>query len=88
MSGRAKIAVEANAMTAKQIEAAAIKLPKRDRERIANRLRESLQTDGKKEILEAWLEEVERRERDLAEGREEEIPYEQVKAKIRASLRR
>jgi putative addiction module component (TIGR02574 family) len=75
-------------MTAKQIEAAAIKLPKRDRERIANRLRESLQTDGKKEILDAWLEEVERRERDLAEGREEEIPYEQVKAKIRASLRR
>jgi putative addiction module component (TIGR02574 family) len=75
-------------MTAKQIEAAAIKLPKRDRERIANRLRESLQTDGKKEILEAWLEKVERRERDLAEGLEEEIPYEQVKAKIRASLRR
>jgi len=75
-------------MTARQIEEAAVKLPKRDRERFANRLRESLQTDGKKEILDAWIEELEHRERDLAEGREKEIPYEQVKANIRASLRR
>lgn len=88
MSSRAKIAVEDRAMTAKQIESAAVKLPRRERERIANRLLESLGPELEQQILDAWIEEIDRRERDLAEGREKEIPYEQVKAKIRASLRR
>ena len=42
MSVRAKIAVEDRTMTAKQIEAAAVKLPRRQRLRLAQKLLETV----------------------------------------------
>jgi putative addiction module component (TIGR02574 family) len=75
-------------MTAKQIEAAAAKLPRRDRERIANRLLDSLGPEREKQILDAWTVEAERRNRELDEGKEVALPYEEVMAELRASLRR
>ena len=75
-------------MTAKQIEAAAAKLPRRDRERIANRLLESLGPELEKQILDAWVAEAERRDRELDDGSEVALPYEEVMAELRASLRR
>ena len=75
-------------MTAKQVEAAAVKLPRRDRERIANRLIESLGPEREKQILDAWAAEAERRDRELDEGKEVALPYEEVMAELRASLRR
>jgi Putative addiction module component len=79
---------EVNRMTAKQIEAAAIKLPKRDRARLANKLLDTLHTEEDRETLESWLAVAERRERELAEGKEIELPLEQVMKELRASLRR
>jgi len=75
-------------MTAKQIEAAAVKLPRRDRERIAQRLIETLRTKREKEVLDAWVAEAERRDRELDEGKEVALPYEEVMAELRASYRR
>jgi putative addiction module component (TIGR02574 family) len=88
VSVRAKIAVEDRTMTAKQIEAAAVKLPRRERERIANRLLESLGPELEKQILDAWVAEAERRDRELDDGSEVALPYEEVMAELRASLRR
>ena len=75
-------------MTTKQIEAAVIKLPKRERLRLARTILETLKTKRERELIDAWLEEVEWREKELAEGREEAIPFEQVMSEIRASLHR
>ena len=75
-------------MTTKQIEATAIKLPKRDRARLANKLLVSLHNKREQRLLDEWLEEVERREKDLDEGREVELPFEQAMAELRASYRR
>jgi putative addiction module component (TIGR02574 family) len=75
-------------MTAKQIESAAVKLPRRERERIANRLLESLGPELEKQILDAWVAEAERRDRELDDGSEVALPYEEVMAELRASLRR
>ena len=75
-------------MTTKQIEAAVFKLPKRDRARLARKLLDTLHTKHEREVLDSWLVEAERRERELAEGKEVELPIEQVMDRIRASLRR
>jgi putative addiction module component (TIGR02574 family) len=83
-----KVVTEANAMTAKQIEAAAIKLPRRERERLTEKLRESLETKKDREILDAWIEEAERRIDEFESGKEVAIPAEQVFKRLRASTRR
>ena len=75
-------------MTAKQIEEAAIKLPKRDRKRIAQRLLETLESKRDREILDAWVVEAERRDRELDEGTAPELPFDKVMTKLKASLRR
>jgi hypothetical protein len=59
-------------MTAKQIEAAALKLSRRTRARLVYRLIESLRTKREREILDLWIAEVERRSRDFEKGVEEE----------------
>jgi putative addiction module component (TIGR02574 family) len=74
-------------MTAKQIEEAAIKFPRRERERLAEKLQESLQTKRDREILDAWIEEAERRIDDFESGKEPGIPAEQVFKRLRASVR-
>jgi hypothetical protein len=74
-------------MTARQIEQAVIKLPKRDRERIANRLRETLRSKREQQVLDAWVAEAERRDRELDEGKEVALHYEEVMAELRASFR-
>jgi putative addiction module component (TIGR02574 family) len=78
-------------MTAKQIEDAAVKLPKRDRERLARKLLDTLPVkpeDEDPEILAAWIEEVERRIDDFETGKEVGIPAAEVFKRVRASLRR
>jgi putative addiction module component (TIGR02574 family) len=75
-------------MTAKQIEVAALKLPSRDRRRIANRLLDTLEPKPDQAIPDDWAAEAERRNRELDEGTEVAIPYEKVMRELRASLRR
>lgn len=72
-------------MTAKQIEEAAIKLPKR--ERLTEKLRESLETKKDREILDAWIKEAERRNDEMESGKVVGIPAEVVFKRLRASVR-
>jgi len=65
------------------IEAAAMKLSKRDRIHLAHRLAESV-THISPEIERAWLDEVERRVSEIDAGVGELIPGDQVIRELRA----
>lgn len=82
-----KVVAKANAMTAKQIEAAAIKLPKRDRERIVGLLIDSLRSKRELEILKLWEVEIERRTRDFEAGIHKELPLERESRAIKLERR-
>ena len=88
MKVRGKVVAEDTAVTAKQIEAAAVKLPRRDRTRIVNKLIKTLQTERDREIVDLWAAEAERRNKEMDEGKEIGIPMEEVMAQLRAALRR
>ena len=82
---------EADDMTPKQIEAAALKLPLRDRERLARKLLDTIPLKPEEEdpeILAAWIAEAERRADELETGKVKGIPAEVVFKRLRASLRR
>ena len=68
-----------------ELEAAALKLPLRDRARLAHRLLESLDEDS--EVEQAWAAEGERRLDEYDRGQVQTIPGEEVFAKARARLR-
>lgn len=61
----------------------AIELSESERAELAGLLLESLQTEPDPEFEAAWAEEIERRVRDIDEGRVQTIPWEQV---VRAEL--
>lgn len=63
---------------------AALELPPESRAMLAAHLIESLDGPGQLDIDAAWSEEVERRVRDIDEGRVELIPGEQVMAELRS----
>jgi putative addiction module component (TIGR02574 family) len=78
-------------MAAEKILQEALALPPEDRVRIANALYESVGPDDE-EMLDddawekAWAVEVERRIKDLDEGRTTAISYEEFKSRVRARL--
>ena len=77
-------------MRAKEIEAAAIKLPKRERLRLARKLLETVPIeDGKEdpEILDAWIAEAERRADELESGAVIGVPAAEVFKRLRTKLR-
>lgn len=74
-------------MTAKQIEEAAMKLPKRDRERIVCLLIDSLRSKREREILKLWEAEIERRMRDFDTGLHEELALERESRAIKLERR-
>jgi putative addiction module component (TIGR02574 family) len=64
-------------------------LPREDRARFADALQESLEPEDEKVLAEweaAWTPEIERRLRDLDEGRATAISYEEFKDRVRARL--
>jgi putative addiction module component (TIGR02574 family) len=71
--------------TAEQLEAAALQLPPSERAWLAERLISSLDQD--EEIAAAWDDEIRRRLEELDAGLVEEIPAEEVLAKLRARAR-
>ncbi|HEX2201686.1 MAG TPA: addiction module protein [Longimicrobium sp.] len=73
------------AMRFEEVESAALQLPRTERARIAERLIASLDEDA--EIEQAWLDEVERRVREVDAGEVQLIPGDQVMDEIRALLR-
>jgi putative addiction module component (TIGR02574 family) len=74
-------------MTVKEIEAAVLRLPVRKRARLAKVLLESLDETPDPGVLEAWLDEAERRYRLYREGKTKAIPAGEVLRKARRRLR-
>jgi len=71
------------------IEAAALQMPPEERGRLANRLLQSLEPapgDTPENITGAWDEEIARRIEAMDAGLTEPIPYEQVRAELRAMI--
>jgi putative addiction module component (TIGR02574 family) len=66
---------------------AALKLPEKERARVAKELIASLDEQWDEGVEEAWAAEVERRRMAVAQGRERLVPWEQVKDEARAALK-
>jgi putative addiction module component (TIGR02574 family) len=66
---------------------AALDLPPEARARLAGVLLESLDDSEQTELDAAWSEEIERRIRDIDEGRVELIPGEEVLAELRSRFK-
>jgi putative addiction module component (TIGR02574 family) len=74
-------------MDATTIEREALHLPVSDRARLAHKLLISLEELSEAEVAEAWLDEAERRAREIDEGLVRLIPAEEVSRKARELLR-
>jgi putative addiction module component (TIGR02574 family) len=64
----------------------ALALPREDRARLLEALQESLEPRDEAEWEAAWTPEIDRRLRDLDEGRATAISYEEFKRRVRARL--
>lgn len=73
--------------TAAELLQHALQLPVDDRLALATELLESVEGPEDPEWAEAWAAELDRRVRELDEGRAQGVPWSEVKAKIEARLR-
>jgi putative addiction module component (TIGR02574 family) len=71
----------------RELESQALKLSRRERARLAQRLISSLDQEVDADAERLWLAEAERRLADLKSGRVAAIPAERVIKKVRAALR-
>jgi len=77
-------------MTSKQIEMEVLKLPRRERARIARKLLDSIPmrpNERDDDVRAAWIAEIERRMDEMESGKVKGIPAEVVFKRIRASIR-
>lgn len=65
---------------------AAVDLSEPERAELAGLLLESLETEAEPGVEAAWAEEIERRVRDIDDGKVETIPWEQVRSELHARL--
>jgi putative addiction module component (TIGR02574 family) len=72
-------------MSVQELEAEVLKLPSRERARLAEVLIASL--DGEDEVSQAWADEAERRHEELRSGVVKSIPSEEVFARVQSRLR-
>ena len=72
---------------ARELESQALKLPRRERARLAHRLISSLEQDVDADAEKLWLAEAERRLAELKSGKVAAIPAEKVIKKARSALR-
>jgi len=75
-------------MTLRAIKAAALKLPRADRGKLAVTLLSSLDKDEPEEVERAWVEEADRRYRAYKAGKTSGAPAMQALAKARAAFRK
>jgi len=75
------------AKLARELESQALKLSRRERARLAQRLISSLDQEVDADAERLWLAEAERRLADLKSGKVAGIPAERVIRKVRAALR-
>jgi putative addiction module component (TIGR02574 family) len=72
---------------ARELESRALRLPRRERARLAQRLISSLDQEVSPDVNKLWLREAERRLRELTSGNVAGIPAEKVLRKARSTLR-
>ena len=70
-----------------EIESRALKLPPKERARLAERLLLSLETEADPDAERLWLEEAERRLEELRSGNVAGIPAQEAFRKVRSTLR-
>jgi putative addiction module component (TIGR02574 family) len=75
------------ARLAREVESQALKLSRRERARLAQRLISSLDQEVDADAERLWLAEAERRLADLKSGKVAAIPAARVIRKVRAALR-
>jgi putative addiction module component (TIGR02574 family) len=75
------------ARLARELESQALKLSRRERARLAQRLISSLDQEAEANAERLWLAEAERRLADLKSGKVAGIPAERVIKKVRSALR-
>ena len=75
------------ARLARELESQALKLSRKERARLAQRLISSLDQEVDTDAERLWLVEAERRLADLKSGKVAAIPAERVLKKVRAALR-
>ena len=63
----------------------ALQLEQQDRAELAKLLIDSLDTATEQDVEEAWMREIDRRAAELDAGTAETIPWETVRARLRAS---
>lgn len=71
----------------REIMAAAIKLSKKERTALVDKLLQSLAAEGAESSEDLWLAELERRSNELRSGKVRGIPWSQVKRKLQRSNR-
>lgn len=74
---------------AKRVTQAAVRLPEQDRIRLVEEVLASLDVEGHSQAVidRAWREEVERRSREIDEGRVKLVPWSKVKTLLKRQLR-
>lgn len=72
---------------AREVESQALRLPRRERARLAQRLISSLDHEVDADVDKLWRQEAERRLGELKSGKVAGIPAEKVIRKARSSLR-
>jgi putative addiction module component (TIGR02574 family) len=65
----------------------ALKLPEPERARLASELLASLDGEAEDSVEAAWAAEVEKRKGEVARGEARLVPWEQVKADVKAALK-
>jgi putative addiction module component (TIGR02574 family) len=71
----------------RELESKALRLPRRERARLAQRLISSLDAEVDADVEKLWLQEAERRLDELKSGRVAGIPAQKVIRKARSALR-
>lgn len=72
-------------MSTDELLAEALRLSRRERARVAEELLSSLE-EADEDVAAAWAAELERRSREVAEGRVQTIPWESARAEILKEL--
>jgi putative addiction module component (TIGR02574 family) len=72
--------------SARELESKALRLPRRERARLAQRLISSLDAEANADVDKLWLQEAERRRDELKSGKVA-IPAQKVIRKARSTLR-
>ena len=75
------------AKPARELESKALRLPRKERARLAQRLISSLDQEEDADVEKVWLEEAERRLGELKSGKVAGVPAEKVIRKARSTLR-